>query len=65
MACIEVCDVCGRTRNEMAAFCDIEHYKVKKETCNWYERSWDRIDICYDCLREIRNKVRKGGKNAN
>jgi hypothetical protein len=56
---IKRCDICGR--NEFDMDCRIEKYKLKKEQYSWYDRSWQCLDICSDCLSEIRRKVR--GKN--
>lgn len=55
MSKITRCDICGRTSLE--AFM-IDKYKLKKETYNWHECSWERLDICTDCVDEIRAKVR-------
>lgn len=49
------CDICRRVDG-----IDIDHYKLKKEVYNWYESSWECLDICTDCLSEIRRKVKKG-----
>ena len=61
MGCVNTCDICGRTLLELPGYADIDRYKLKKLTYLWYERSWDRVDICTECLDEIRKKVRKGG----
>ena len=55
MSKITRCDICGRTSLE--AF-NIDRYKLKKEVCGWHERSWQKLDICTDCIDEIRAKVR-------
>lgn len=52
------CDICKRV--DSIDCINIEHYKLKKEVYNWYESSWERLDICTDCLSEIRRKVKKG-----
>ena len=37
--------------------CNIYSHKVKSEN-NIYPGRWDKIDICHDCLTEIRRKVK-------
>ena len=48
------CDICGRVDGAY-----IEHYKLKKEVYNWYEKHWEYLDMCDLCLNEIREKVRE------
>jgi hypothetical protein len=48
------CDICGRTSNDTS---NINKYKLKKEVYNWYECSWEQLDICDDCVAEIRKRV--------
>jgi len=50
------CDICGRVEGNV----DIEHYKLKKKVHNWYESSWDYLDVCTDCIMDIRIRVKKG-----
>ena len=61
MGLIRRCDNCYRNESE----CSIETYKVKKE--NYSEifiwDAWEKVDICTDCLREIRKIVLKGKKD--
>lgn len=58
MSKIRVCDICGGTENDHYRDIIITHYKMKKER----NYGWERIDICSDCEREIRLKVKNGGK---
>lgn len=52
---ITKCDICGQIEK------DIEHYKLKKKVYDWYDaiNRWEYIDICTECLQEIRTKVRQ------
>ena len=59
MGCINTCDICKRTARELPILAEINHFKMKKETYSWHERSWERIDICSECEREIRFKVQQ------
>lgn len=56
MSKIVRCDICGRTSTEVP---NITQFKMKRKWHDWYESGWERIDICSDCEREIRLKVRK------
>ena len=56
MSKIVRCDICGRTSVEVD---NITQFKMKRKWHDWYESGWERIDICSDCEREIRLKVRK------
>lgn len=51
---VRICDICKRNENDMA--CNIYSHKIKTEN-NIYPGRWDKIDICHDCLTEIRRKV--------
>ena len=53
------CDICGRTSSEVFM---MHRHKLKRETYTFDGFMWERLDICDDCLQEIRNRVRKGGK---
>ena len=57
MAKVIVCDICGRKSSEIDG--SIHHYKFR------FDRgfAWDKCDICSDCIDEIRQKIRKGGKD--
>lgn len=52
------CDICKRTEFDMPILSPINHYKLKR--LGHY--GWERIDICGDCEREIRLKVRKNSE---
>lgn len=53
------CDICNRTEYDMPILAPISRYKLKRD--NEFGYGWERMDICEDCMREIRKKVRKGG----
>lgn len=64
MAEVLQCDICRRTKHDMCILVDIERYALKR--ANKYSMGWEKLDICDDCIREIRNKVKRGDKdNAN
>lgn len=52
---VKICDVCKRNENDMN--CNIYSHKVKREN-KLHPGRWDKIDICYDCLTDIRRKVK-------
>ena len=56
MSKIVRCDICGRTSVEVS---NMSHFKLKSRWHSWHESGWERLDICSDCEREIRLKVRK------
>lgn len=60
MALILKCDICERTYDEVTDnLCrkgDIIRHKVKREWILHHERGWEKIDICTDCLKQIRAK---------
>ena len=58
MGCVSTCDICKRTERELPILAQIDHFKMKKETYNWHECSWERIDICTECEREIRDRIK-------
>lgn len=63
MSKIKICDICKRRNNKFDCF--VESYKVKKKDDDSIFDllfCWERIDICTDCLREIRKIVLKGKK---
>lgn len=58
------CDICGRSKNE-DAFIIMYKFKVKKERYEWKRigcKRWAIIDVCSDCLRELRKISREKGK---
>ena len=57
MAKVLVCDICKRSHKEVGILVDIETYALKRKRA--YTSGWDKYDICDDCVREIRLKVRK------
>lgn len=59
MSLVRTCDVCYRDQYE----CSIVTYKVKKENYSsiFVWDAWDNVDICTECLREIRRIVKRGG----
>lgn len=61
MANVLICDICKRSNKELHVLTDIEHYALKRK--RRYGSGWDKLDICDACIREIRNKVGKGGKD--
>ncbi len=47
---MHVCDICKDN------FPDAKikyKYRAKKVWYSWYERGWDRIELCQDCLDKI------------
>ena len=62
MGCVRTCDICGREEREID-YGRIEHYKMKKENRNpdLFEPSWERLDICDECMREIQRAVKNKG----
>ena len=48
------CDICGRTSDEVS---NMNKYKLKKEAYCFDGCLWERLDICDDCLAEIRKRV--------
>jgi hypothetical protein len=59
MAEVLKCDICRRTEYDMPILAPISRYKLKRES----RYGWDKLDICMDCEREIRLKVKNGGKD--
>ena len=57
MSEVLVCDICKRSKRELPILVDIERYALKRK-CT-YTSAWDKFDICDECIREIRFKVRK------
>ena len=58
---IKVCDNCGRTQNEVD--CNIYSFKVKRQNL-LRPKIWNNVDICYDCLREIRRIAKDKNNNS-
>lgn len=51
------CDFCGRDESQLAG-CIFRH-KVKRQYRNGNIFDWYKVDICVDCLDEIRRKARE------
>ena len=58
---IKVCDNCRRTQNEVDF--NIYSFKVKRQNL-FHPKRWNRVDICYDCLREIRRIAKDKNNNS-
>ena len=58
---IKVCDNCRRTQNEVD--CNIYSFKIKKQNL-LHTKIWNNVDICYDCLREIRRIAKDKNNNT-
>lgn len=57
MAKVTVCDICGRKSSEVDGY-------MRQFKCRFGSGlAWDKYDICSDCTDEIRQKIRKGGKD--
>lgn len=51
------CDFCNRDELQMTG--GIYRHKVKREHYGYDTFGWYKVDICIDCLTEIRHKVRE------
>lgn len=58
MSDIKICDICRRNAYE----CDeeIREYAIKRKRL--VSGKWEYLDICTDCLREIKKKVKENAK---
>lgn len=58
MSEIKICDICRRN----AYKCDeeIREYAIKRKRL--VSGKWEYLDICADCLREIKKKVKENAK---
>ena len=52
------CDFCNRDESQMAG--PIIRHKVKRGYYGANIFNWYKVDICTECLDEIRRKVREG-----
>ena len=52
------CDFCGRDESKLSG--PVIRHKVKRQYYGGYIFNWYKVDICVDCLAEIRRKVRVG-----
>lgn len=54
---VRYCDFCRRSENECDHPNSINRHKVKREN---HPRigGWTKLDICMECLDELRNKMR-------
>ena len=47
---MHVCDICKRNQPDAK----IKYkYRAKKDWYSWYEKGWNRIELCQDCLYKI------------
>lgn len=54
------CDICRRHEDDICNTDTVEkihRYKVKRER-SYRLGGWDRVDICDDCLKVIRNAIK-------
>ena len=55
MACIKICDLCGRRISREPA----RHFKVKERKGLWEEHWWEPIDVHEVCIRELMEEIHK------
>ena len=51
------CDFCGRDVSQMSGV--VCRHKIRREWRGHDTLFWDNLDICTDCLSEIRRKIRE------
>ena len=54
---IRICDFCKRSEDECEKLNPISRHKVKREN-HHRVGGWTDLDICCECLDELRNKMR-------
>lgn len=55
MARIIKCDICGKECNELIIYTLIQHRLIREDR---------RLDICYDCIDEIKKELMKIKKES-